>query len=97
MKTHHLITLSKHNKIIPQAAPCVCVCARARVCVCVCVTGRVHEVKVHKVINAQLLELQHHSAQIGAEDLRVCVVLHLVLVRFLCGGCGQCEGLLQHG
>ena len=47
-------------------------------------TWRVHEVKVHQVVNAQLLQLQHHRAQVGAQDLRVRVFLHLCRVRFLC-------------
>ena len=46
-------------------------------------TWRVHEVKVHQVVDAQLLQLQHHRAQVGAQDLRVCVFLHLCRVRLL--------------
>ena len=46
-------------------------------------TWGVHEIEVDEVINAQLLELEHNSAEIGPEDLRVRVVLHLVLVRLL--------------
>ena len=49
-------------------------------------TGRVHEVKVNQVIDPQLLQLQNHGAQIGAEYLRVSVVLHLVLIGLLWSG-----------
>ncbi len=46
-------------------------------------TWRVHEVKMDEVVDSQLLELQHNGAQVGAQDLGVRVLLHLVLVRFL--------------
>lgn len=46
-------------------------------------TWGVHEVKMHQVINAQLLQLQHHRAQVGPQDFRVRVLLHLRRVRFL--------------
>ncbi len=46
-------------------------------------TRRVHEVEVHEVIYAKFLELQHDGAEVGAQDLGVRVLLHLVLVRLL--------------
>ena len=46
-------------------------------------TGRVHEVKVDEVVDAEFLQLQYDRGQVGAEDLGVGVVLHLVLVGFL--------------
>ena len=36
-----------------------------------------------KIIDAQFLQLKYNGAKVGAEDLRVSVVLHLVLVSFL--------------
>ena len=36
---------------------------------------RVHEVEVHEVVDAQLLQLQHHRAQVRPQDLGICVVL----------------------
>ena len=45
--------------------------------------GHVHEVEVDQVVDAQLLQLQHHSAEVGAEDLGVGVVLHFRLVCLL--------------
>ncbi len=39
-------------------------------------TGGIHEVEVHKIVDLELLELQHHRAKIRAEDFGVCVVLH---------------------
>ena len=39
---------------------------------------------MYQVVNAQFLQLQHHRAKVGAQDLRVRVVMHLVLVRLLC-------------
>ncbi len=44
---------------------------------------RVHEVKVRQVVDAQLLQVEHHRAQVGAQDFRVRVVLHLPLKRLL--------------
>lgn len=38
---------------------------------------------MHKIIDTKLLELQHYRAEVGPEDLRVRVVLHLLLVRLL--------------
>ena len=38
-------------------------------------TWWVHEVEVHQVINTQLLQLQHHRAQVRPQDLWICVVL----------------------
>ena len=38
----------------------------------------VHEVEVHQIINAELLELQHHRTEVGAKDFGVRVVLHFV-------------------
>jgi hypothetical protein len=38
---------------------------------------------VDEIINAKFLELQHNRAEVGAQDLRVCVVLHLLLVCLL--------------
>lgn len=57
----------------------------------VCLPGKmltwgVHEVKMDQVINAQFLELKHHRAKVGAENLGVSIVLHFVLVGFLWGG-----------
>ena len=46
-------------------------------------TRRVHEIKVHQIIDAKLLELQDNGTQVGTEDLGVCVVLHLILVCLL--------------
>mmetsp|Transcript_16133 Transcript_16133/g.39288 ORF Transcript_16133/g.39288 Transcript_16133/m.39288 type:complete len:215 (-) Transcript_16133:1352-1996(-) len=43
--------------------------------------GRVHEVEVHKILNPQRLEHQHNVAQVGALDLRDCVLWQLILVR----------------
>ena len=45
-------------------------------------TWRIHEVKVHKVIDPKLLQLQDNSAQIGAQDLGVGVLLHFILICF---------------
>lgn len=44
-------------------------------CVCLLLTWRIHEVKVHQIINPQLLQLQHHRAQVRPQDLRIRVVL----------------------
>lgn len=38
-------------------------------------TWWVHKVKVHQVIDAQFLQLQHDGAEIGPQDLWICVVL----------------------
>lgn len=38
-------------------------------------TRGVHEVKVDKVIYAQLLQLQYNRSQVGAKNLWVCVIL----------------------
>lgn len=38
-------------------------------------TWWVHEVKVHQVIDAQFLQLQHHGAQVGPQDFWIRVVL----------------------
>ena len=46
-------------------------------------TWWIHEVKVHQIVDAQLLQLQHDRPQVGAKDLGVCVVLHLILVSLL--------------
>ena len=46
-------------------------------------TGRVHEVKVDEVVDAEFLQLQYDRGQVGAEDLGIGVVLHLILVGFL--------------
>ena len=46
-------------------------------------TWRIHEIKMHQVINTQLLEMQHHGTQVRSQDLWICVVLHLRLVRLL--------------
>ena len=47
------------------------------------VTWGIHEVKVNQIINTQFLELQNDCAKVGAKDLWVSVVLHLILVCFL--------------
>lgn len=47
-------------------------------------TWWVHEVKMHQVIDAQFLQLQHHRTQVGPQNLRVCVFLHLCCVCLLC-------------
>ncbi len=47
-------------------------------------TWRVHEVKVHKVINPKFLELQYNRSQVGAKDLWIGVLLHLILIGFFC-------------
>mmetsp|Transcript_14985 Transcript_14985/g.34329 ORF Transcript_14985/g.34329 Transcript_14985/m.34329 type:complete len:504 (+) Transcript_14985:753-2264(+) len=44
---------------------------------------RVHEVKVDEVLNAELLQLQHHGAQVRAQDLGVRLFHQLLLVRLL--------------
>lgn len=44
-------------------------------CVRLLLTWRIHEVKVHQIINPQLLQLQHHRAQVRPQDLRIRVVL----------------------
>ena len=36
-----------------------------------------------QIVNAKLLELQHHGAEVGTQDLWVRVVLHLARVRLL--------------
>ena len=56
------------------------------------VTWWIHEVKVHQVVDTQLLELQHHSAQVGTQDLRVGVLLHLIRVGLLWRGRGRRRG-----
>lgn len=38
-------------------------------------TWRIHEVKVHQIVDAQLLQLQHDRPQVGPEDFGVRVVL----------------------
>ena len=38
-------------------------------------TWWIHEVKVHKIINTQLFQLQHNRSQVGSKNLRVCVIL----------------------
>ena len=49
-----------------------------------CLTRRVHEVKMHKVIDAELLKLQDNSAKVGPEDFWIRVLLHLSLIGLLC-------------
>lgn len=39
-----------------------------------------------QIINAQFLELQHHRAEVGAENLGISVILHFILIGFLCVG-----------
>lgn len=46
-------------------------------------TGRVHEIEVHEVVDAELLELKHDRAEVTAKDLGVRLLLHLRLVRLL--------------
>lgn len=58
-------------------------------------TRRVHEVKVNEVIDAKFLELENDGGQVGAEDLWVGVVLHLILVGLLCVVRGRGEGKIQ--
>lgn len=38
-------------------------------------TWWVHEVKVHKVVNTQFFQLQHHRGQIGPQNFWIRVVL----------------------
>mmetsp|Transcript_5353 Transcript_5353/g.18121 ORF Transcript_5353/g.18121 Transcript_5353/m.18121 type:complete len:398 (-) Transcript_5353:100-1293(-) len=40
---------------------------------------RVHEVEVHEVVDAELLELEHHGGEVGAQDLGVSLVDELLL------------------
>ena len=47
-------------------------------------TWGVHEVKVHKVVNAKFLQLQYNGAKVTAEYLRVRLLLHLVNKSLLC-------------
>jgi hypothetical protein len=44
---------------------------------------RVHEVKVHEVVDAQLLQLQHDGGEVGAQNLRVRLRDQLLLERLL--------------
>jgi hypothetical protein len=70
---------------------CMCACAHLECAHERLGRGRVHKVKVHEVVNAELLQLQHHRAQIGPQDLRVRVLLQLLLVclfRIQAEGCG---------
>ena len=46
-------------------------------------TWWIHEVKVYQIVDAQLLQLQHDCPQVGAKNLGIRVVLHLVLVSLL--------------
>ena len=46
-------------------------------------TGRVHEVELHEVINAELFGLRYDGAEITAEVLGISLLLYLRLVRFL--------------
>ena len=46
-------------------------------------TWWVHEVKVNEIINAKLFQVNDDRAQIGAQDFRVRIVLHLLLEGFL--------------
>ena len=39
---------------------------------------------MHKIIDAELLELKHDGAKIGAQDLRIRVLLHFTGERLLC-------------
>mmetsp|Transcript_52506 Transcript_52506/g.135533 ORF Transcript_52506/g.135533 Transcript_52506/m.135533 type:complete len:406 (+) Transcript_52506:150-1367(+) len=45
--------------------------------------GRLHVIEVHDVVYAQLLERQHHGAQVAADDLGVCALGQLLLVAVL--------------
>ena len=45
---------------------------------------QVHEVEVDQVIDPEFLQLDHRSPEVRPQDLRVCVVLHLILVSLLC-------------
>mmetsp|Transcript_15069 Transcript_15069/g.63555 ORF Transcript_15069/g.63555 Transcript_15069/m.63555 type:complete len:372 (+) Transcript_15069:2103-3218(+) len=45
--------------------------------------GRVHEVEVHQVVDAELLQLEHHRSQVRAENLRVRLLLQVLLERRL--------------
>ena len=46
-------------------------------------TGRVHEVEVDEVVDAELLQLEDDGAEVGAEYLRVGLLLHLLPERLL--------------
>ncbi len=37
------------------------------------------QTQAYQIVNAQLLELQHHGAQVGAQDLRVRLLLQVLL------------------
>jgi len=47
-------------------------------------TRRIHEIKVDKIINAELLQLQYDGAEVRSKNLGVRIVLHLLLICFLC-------------
>ena len=47
-------------------------------------TRRVHEVEVDEVVDAEFLKLQNNGREVGSENFRVCVLLHLALKALLC-------------
>mmetsp|Transcript_48960 Transcript_48960/g.116583 ORF Transcript_48960/g.116583 Transcript_48960/m.116583 type:complete len:518 (+) Transcript_48960:640-2193(+) len=44
---------------------------------------RVHEVEVHQIVDAQLLEREHNAPQVAPQHLRVCLLLELLMERLL--------------
>lgn len=43
-------------------------------------TWWIHEVKVDKIVDPQLLQLQHNRPQVGPKDLRIRVILEAELL-----------------
>lgn len=41
----------------------------------------VHEIEVNEIIDTELFQLQDDASQVRSENFRVCIVLHLPLVR----------------
>ena len=47
-------------------------------------TRWIHEVKMYQIVYTKFLQLQNDRTQVGPQDLRVRVFLHLILISFLC-------------